>query len=464
MTLRVSPEEIVSRSASPLLAVAHWWERCRLGDIAEVTNGAAFKSTKFNTSGDGLPLIRIRDVGQPEASTHYSGKYESHYLVQRGDLLIGMDGDFRIARWDGVPSLLNQRVCRLRLRSSGLYSDRFLEHVLQPYLDEIHKATSAVTVKHLSSRTVSDLPIPLPPFIEQERIVAAIEEDFSRLDFAEIALEAARSKLRALRRSVLAAAFSGRLTSPTHTTNTDLGQIPEGWRWTALHDLLEHTIGGAWGKPIGEDEVNVRVLRVTEFGEHTVLEPETGVVRAVSAKQLASRKLQRGDILLEKSGGGPNQPVGRVVAFRTHLAEPAVPTNFVQLLRPSRDAIDPAFLTWTLDWWHKNGTAEAHQRATTNIRNLQTKAYLAQPVAVPPRAEQEQVVATIEEHFSVLNAAETALDTVRAKVSACRRSVLVEAFAGRLVPQDPGDESAIALLARIAAEHPVRPTSRKRSK
>ena len=121
--------------------------------------------------------------------------------------------------------------------------------------------------------------------------------------------------------------------------------------------------------------MNVRVLRVTEFGEHTVLEPETGVVRAVSAKQLASRQLQLGGILLEKSGGGPNQPVGRVVAFRTHLAEPAVPTNFVQLLRPSRDAVDPAFLTWTLDWWHKNGTAEAHQRATTNIRNLQTKSY-----------------------------------------------------------------------------------------
>ena len=310
---------------------------------------------------------------------------------------------------------------------------------------------------HITRGNFEATPVPVPPLAEQELIVAAVEEHFSRLDFAEIALEAARSKLRALRQSVLAAAFSGRLTNPTHTTNTDPDQLPGGWRWTALHDLLEHTIGGAWGKPIDEDDVNVRVLRVTEFGEHTVLEPETGVVRAVSAKQLASRRLQLGDILLEKSGGGPNQPVGRVVAFRTHLAEPAVPTNFVQLLRPSRDAIDPAFLTWTLDWWHKNGIAEAHQRATNKHPKPPDEGIPRTTGGSPPgRAEQEQVVATIEEHFSVLNAAETALDALRAKVSACRRSVLVEAFAGRLVPQDPGDEPAMQPCSRAS-----RPSTRR---
>ena len=68
-----------------------------------------------------------------------------------------MDGDFRIARWAGERALLNQRVCRLHVCDPDLYCDRFLEYVLQPYLDEIHKVTSSVTVKHLSSRTVTDL-------------------------------------------------------------------------------------------------------------------------------------------------------------------------------------------------------------------------------------------------------------------------------------------------------------------
>ena len=124
MTLRLPPENIVAQSTSPLLTIADWWERCRLGDVAAIANGAAFKSARFNTVGDGLPLIRIRDVGQPKASTYYSGDYEDRHLVEPGDLLIGMDGDFRIARWIGEQALLNQRVCRLRIWDDDLYTSQ----------------------------------------------------------------------------------------------------------------------------------------------------------------------------------------------------------------------------------------------------------------------------------------------------------------------------------------------------
>lgn len=154
MTLRVSPDEIVANSTSPLLAIAPAWERVRLGDVAEITNGAAYKSTHFNNERRGMPLIRIRDVGKPQASTYFDGEYEDRHVVAHGDLLVGMDGDFRAARWEGPDSLLNQRVCRLRVLSDDRYSAALLAHVLQPYLDEIHKVTSAVTVKHLSSRTL----------------------------------------------------------------------------------------------------------------------------------------------------------------------------------------------------------------------------------------------------------------------------------------------------------------------
>ena len=434
------------------------WASATVGDLGRYVNGRGFKTDEWREAG--RPIIRIQNLtGSRAGYNYFQGEADECHVVRAGDLLVSWAATLGVFVWSGEEAVLNQHIFKV---DSWIHK-KFHRWLLEFVLNDLQQKAHGSGMVHITRGNFEATPVPVPPLAEQERIVAAVEEHFARRDFAEAALEVARAKLQALRRSVLAAAFSGRLTNPTHTTNTDPGQLPEGWRWTALHDLLEHTIGGAWGKPIDEDEVNVRVLRVTEFGEHTVLEPETGVVRAVSAKQLASRQLQLGDILLEKSGGGPNQPVGRVVAFRTHLAEPAVPTNFVQLLRPSRDAIDPAFLTWTLDWWHKNGTAEAHQRATTNIRNLQTKSYLAQPVAVPPRAEQGQVVATIEEHFSVLSAAETALDAVRAKVSAFRRSVLVEAFAGGLVPQDPGDEPATALLASIAAERPVRPTNRKGS-
>ena len=455
MTLRVSPEEIVSRSASPLLAVAHWWERCRLGDIAEVTNGAAFKSTRFNTSGDGLPLIRIRDVGQPEALTHYSGEYESHYLVQRGDLLIGMDGDFRIARWDGVPSLLNQRVCRLRLRSSGLYSDRFLEHVLQPYLDEIHKATSAVTVKHLSSRTVNDLPIPLPPFIEQERIVAAIEEHFSRLDFAEAALDVAQAKLQALRQSVLAAAFSGRLTNPTHATDTDPGQLPGGWSLAPIADVADVHLGRQRSPRHHSGEQMRPYLRAANVTWEGISLEDVKTMNFDDA-DFDRFRLTRGDILLNEASGSPNE-VGKPAVWDGEI-EDCCFQNTLLRLRP-RD-LNRDYLYWYCYSSALSGRFGEAGRGV-NIRHLGKRGLAQFPIPFGPRAEQEHVVAAIEESLSRLDAAEAALDAVRAKMAAFRRSVLAEAFAGRLVPQDLDDEPAAALLALIAAEHPARPTSRK---
>jgi type I restriction enzyme S subunit len=211
MTLRVHPDEIVAESNSPLLACHDSWERVRLGDIVEIRNGAAFKSSFFNTDGDGLPLIRIRNVGKPESDTWYSGEYDDDYLVQPGDILIGMDGDFRVARWTGPTSLLNQRVCRLSVLSPEYLNETFLLHLLQGYLDEVNKLTSSVTVKHLSSKTVQDLPIPLPPLHEQQRIVESVEAAFSRVDALEATIQGILERVGVFRRSVLAEAFAGRL-------------------------------------------------------------------------------------------------------------------------------------------------------------------------------------------------------------------------------------------------------------
>ena len=195
MTLRVHPDEIVKESHSPLLGKHESWLRVRLDEVAEVTNGSAFQSNLFNSEGVGTPLIRIRDVGTDRSGTWYSGPYNPSYIVNPGDLLVGMDGDFRASRWKGGPALLNQRVCRLRIRNPDYYDDRLLEYLLQGYLDAIHQVTSSITVAHLSSKTVQDLPLPLPPINEQRRIVDAVEEHFSRIDGAQKSVHSAGSRL-----------------------------------------------------------------------------------------------------------------------------------------------------------------------------------------------------------------------------------------------------------------------------
>ena len=160
-----------------------------------------------------MPLIRIRDVGNDCTHSFYQGEYDEAYVVRRGDLLVGMDGDFRIARWLGPDALLNQRVCRLVMRVDD-YHPRFLELVLQGFLDAINAETSSVTVKHLSSRTVQDIPLPKPSFAEQERIVAGTDELLSDIEAGIAYVDAVTIRASSARAAILAAAFSRVSSSP----------------------------------------------------------------------------------------------------------------------------------------------------------------------------------------------------------------------------------------------------------
>lgn len=437
MTLRLTTEDIVAESTSPLLTVANWWERCRLGDIAAVTNGAAFKSAKFNTIEDGLPLIRIRDVGQPKASTHYSGDYKDRHLVESGDLLIGMDGDFRIARWTGGRALLNQRVCRLQIRDSDLYCDRFLEYMLQPYLDEIHKVTSSVTVKHLSSRTVTDLPIPLPPRAEQERIVTALEEHFFRLDAAESALHSAQQRLNALMQSVL------RTTCEGPWTTRPLAQVIKSLKNGVFVSRPSATPPGY---PIYRiSAVRPLTLRIDDI-RYADPVPDGAGAYAVEA----------GDILFTRYSGNPNY-VGAAAVVPQAGAGILHPDKLIRVI-VDRDTALPEWIAAYVAAGQGRREVEKRLKTTAGQVGISGSQLRTVPIAVPPIDYQLHAVNKIWSVLAEQHRIRQALSSVRARVEALRRSVLALTFSGQLVSQDPTDEPATVLLERIAASRRDTPT------
>ena len=83
--------------------------RTKLIDLCEIQYGYVFDSKKFSEDSHYIPLIRIRDVKRGFSETFYSGEYPNEYIVHKGNLLIGMDGEFNIARWKSQDALLNQR-------------------------------------------------------------------------------------------------------------------------------------------------------------------------------------------------------------------------------------------------------------------------------------------------------------------------------------------------------------------
>jgi type I restriction enzyme S subunit len=154
-----------------------------LGDYLTVQNGYAFNSKLFDADGE-IGLIRIRDLREGVSTeTRYTGEFDGKYIVRRGDLLIGMDGEFRCYEWKGEDALLNQRVCRLQDFDTEL-DKRFLLYAINDELKKIEDATGFTTVKHLSSKAIKEIQLHLPPIAEQKRIVAKLDAAFAEIDRA----------------------------------------------------------------------------------------------------------------------------------------------------------------------------------------------------------------------------------------------------------------------------------------
>ena len=137
----------------------------KLTDVADIKYGCAFDSKSF-TDDDSYPqLVRIRDVKRGFSETFYKGEYSRDYVLSAGDLLVGMDGEFNIARWKVDGALLNQRICKIAARP-GTYEE-YLRFILGKVLKEIEGMTSFATVKHLSAKELNKLELDMPKYEEQ---------------------------------------------------------------------------------------------------------------------------------------------------------------------------------------------------------------------------------------------------------------------------------------------------------
>ncbi len=166
-----------------------------LGKHIDILSGCAFPSSGFNRN-NGVPLIRIRDILSGKTETYYEGSYDLKYLIKKGDLLVGMDGDFNREYWKGTDALLNQRVCKITPNPETL-DKNFLYHFLQKELDKIHDTTDVVTVKHLSVKKIQDIKIRLPSLKEQKRIAAILDKADAIRQKREQAIKLADDFLRA---------------------------------------------------------------------------------------------------------------------------------------------------------------------------------------------------------------------------------------------------------------------------
>ncbi len=170
-----------------------------------------------------------------------------------------------------------------------------------------------------------------------------------------------------------------------------------GWEVKPLSEVAQF-INGLWK---GEEPpfVHVGVIRNTNFTKDGALDDTDIAYLDVETKKFQKRRLQFGDLILEKSGGGPKQPVGRVVLFDKREGNFSF-SNFTAAIRiVDPTALDARFLHKYLHWVYVSGRTEAMQSHSTGIRNLNGDAYKAIKVAFPSLPEQRRIIAILDEAF-----------------------------------------------------------------
>jgi len=420
------------------------WVETTLGCVAEWGSGGTPKSTDRDYYGGGIPWAVIGDlndatVASTAATVSDAGLTNSSAkLVEPGTVLVAMYGSIGKLGIAGQRMATNQAIAFANGRA-GVAGNRFLFWFLRWQRSALATAGKGATQKNISQTVLKAWPIRLPPPAEQDRIVAAIEEQLSRLGAAEANLNACQGRIPGLRRAALQAAF------PYHWPAKPLVEVADPDRPICYGILKPRSENGVIPyvevRSIRDGAIDVNSLHRTTTALHD---------------EFRRSELRTGDVVLAIRGSWD-----RAAVVPSSLDGANVSRDVARIA--PLDSLHPAFLAYFLESPRAHAYYARHARGV-GVRGINIGDLRRLDVPIPDLEEQRAAVEALELQLSLISALAVALGNGRLRSDHLRRAILTEAFAGRLVPQDPSDEPASELLARVGAERSAATKSRPRKR
>ena len=411
------------------------------------------------------------------------------YLLKKGDIVVSRAGSVGLSALIGdcPEAVFASYLIRFRVQKG--ISVKFLHYFLQcpSYWEQIAQESAGIALQNVNAKKLAALNVPLSPLPEQHRIVAEIEKQFTRLDASEAALKRAQANLKRYRASVLKAACEGKLVptevelaqaegrdyepadqllerilakrranweaqgkgkykEPAPPDTSGLPKLPEGWVWASLSAVGEVRLGRQRSPKRATGPNMHRYLRaanVTWDG----LDLSDVKEMDFNPREFETYRLMPDDIVLNEASGSPDE-VGKPAIWKGQIKDCCFQNTLIRV-RASPETV--TFLFYHLMSDARLGNLGRAARGV-GINHLGAERTASWTVALPPLEEQRRIVAELEQKLSVIQQAEATVETNLKRVERLRQSILKQAFSGQLVPQDPDDEPASALLERIKAE------------
>jgi type I restriction enzyme, S subunit len=437
--------------------------------------------------------------------------YHNLALTSDETLILGRKGSIGSVYYSSVPcwpidtTYFVERTTSLNLK--------FFLHLLSSL--QLVRLDQSTAIPGLSRDDYDDIIVRIPPSLEQHRIVAAIEQQFTRLDSAVASLQSAKARAKQYRTSLLKAAVGGELTKewravhPTEETGTQLlarilaerrarweeeqlakmrekgitskddkwkqaykepqgpnveqlSALPEGWCWATVEQVGDATeqivLTGPFGSTLGREDFRKEGIPLLTIGcltEQGISLEKAFYISEKKASELERYRVRAGDILFSRMAS-----VGRAGLVLKEL-EGSLINYHLMRLRLSNTAIDPLYF---ISFIRGAKTVTDYIREVNHgvtRDGINTNQLLNLPIAIPPLAQQAQIVAEVEARMSNITHMEVTIEASLKRAEHERQSILREAFAGRLVPQNPEDEPASVLLERIHEERKKREEAEK---
>jgi type I restriction enzyme S subunit len=461
------------------------WVWTRLGEVCETTSGGTPSRKNITYFGGSIPWLKSGELenkvikSSEEFITEEGLRNSSTKVIPKGAILIALYGATvgKLGVLE-IEAAINQAICAI-LPSFHL-NHQFLFWYLDSYRKKLLNARKGGAQPNISQLIVNNVPLPLPPLAEQQRIVARIEELFTKLDAGVAALKKVKAQLKRYRQAVLKYAFAGKLTEEWRETHknelepaavlleqikaerkkaakgkykemppldtSDLPEIPDGWVWTRVGEI--GIVNPKFNAQLTPNDMDVTFLPmkcVEELTGHINL----SLLKKVSEVKKGYTSFINGDILFAKIT--PCMENGKVAiadGLRNGIGFGSTEFHVIRL----NERISRKLIFYFLIRSELRKDAQRNMKGTAGQLRVPQNYIIELIVPLPSYSEQHQIVEEIERRFSIVDEVEKIMEQSLKQAERLRMSILKRAFEGKLVPQDPDDEPAEKLLERIKKE------------
>lgn len=475
------------------------WVWTTVGSIGEVVTGTTPSKSNTEYYGSSHPFYKPTDLNDGYY-VRKSGDGLSEKGIKQARLLpsnsvlvtcigatIGKTGFIRKA------GASNQQINAIVTEKGILPEFIYFICVSPQFQKSIFDNASATTLPILNKSKFEILSIPLPPLPEQHRIVGKIEELFTRLDAGVEALKKIKAQLKRYRQAVLKYAFEGKLTQEWRKVNkrkiepvfvllerikeqrkkevkgrvkelppvitSELAELPEGWEWTRVGNVATMIQYGTSEKA-NEDSNGIPAIRMGNILDGKIVFDKLKYFPK-EWPQLRDLILQGGDVLFNRTNS--MELVGKTAVYKNYYPK-AVFASYIIRVKLREDSYNPELLSFFINSFYGRKYITSIVSQQVGQANVNGTKLSLMPIPLPSLPEQQKIVEEIESRLSIADNMEKVVEQSLKQSDRLRRSILKQAFKGKLVPQDPTDEPAEKLLDRIKEEKAKREENGKGKK